>query len=88
MLRTTLPVAPSSSSTCCLSVCKPSMRSSSPNFSSVLINGDDTSDSNSNNPSRRLTLFQLGTDSALNDLNEDIRGEERGAAPRLEQTDR
>ncbi|GKV39704.1 hypothetical protein SLEP1_g47435 [Rubroshorea leprosula] len=61
MLRTTLPVAPSSSSTRCLSVCKPSMRSSSPNFSSVLINGDDTSASNSNNPSRRLTLLQLGT---------------------------
>ncbi|GKV09539.1 hypothetical protein SLEP1_g21024 [Rubroshorea leprosula] len=51
MLRTTLPVAPSSSSTCCLSVCKPSMRPPSPNFSFVLINGDDTSASNSNNPS-------------------------------------
>ncbi|GLT85432.1 hypothetical protein SLE2022_036220 [Rubroshorea leprosula] len=61
MLRTTLPVAPSSSSTCCLSVCRPSMRSPSPNFSSVRINGDDTSASNSNNPSRRLALFQLGT---------------------------
>ncbi|GKV38881.1 hypothetical protein SLEP1_g46740 [Rubroshorea leprosula] len=37
------------------------MRSPSPNFSSILINGDDTNASNSNNPSRRLTLFQLGT---------------------------
>ncbi|GKV02832.1 hypothetical protein SLEP1_g15221 [Rubroshorea leprosula] len=62
MLRTTLPVAPSSSSTHCLSICKPSMWSPSPNFSSTLINGDDTSASNSNNPSRRLILFQLGID--------------------------
>ncbi|GKU97249.1 hypothetical protein SLEP1_g10418 [Rubroshorea leprosula] len=46
MLRTTLPVAPSSSSMRCLSVCKPSMRSPSPNFSSILINGDNTSASN------------------------------------------
>ncbi|GKV16712.1 hypothetical protein SLEP1_g27314 [Rubroshorea leprosula] len=60
MLRTTLSVAPSSSSTHCLSICKPSMRSPSPNFSYVLINGVDTNASNNNNPSRRLTLFQLG----------------------------
>ncbi|GKV43805.1 hypothetical protein SLEP1_g51058 [Rubroshorea leprosula] len=62
MLRTTLLVASSSSSTHCLSVCKPSMRSLYLNFSFVLINGDDTSASNSNNPSRRLTLFQFGID--------------------------
>ncbi|GKU98576.1 hypothetical protein SLEP1_g11562 [Rubroshorea leprosula] len=61
MLRTTLPVAPSSSSMRCLSVCKPSMRSPSPNFSSVLINGDDTSASNSNNPSRRLGTETMET---------------------------
>ncbi|GKV07411.1 hypothetical protein SLEP1_g19191 [Rubroshorea leprosula] len=61
MLRTPLPVASSSSLTCCLSVCRPSMRLPSPNFSSILINGDNTSASNNNNPSQRLAVFQFGT---------------------------